>query len=100
MLFIFFAYKNHGAIQDTSKQRMVVIEQIKSSPIVGDGLSAEQIKVASDRRQALETTLVQPDLGGIRTFHYTCDVLTVGALWAMERRRRLMAEEAKVTKVV
>ena len=96
VLFIFFAYKNHGAIQDTSRQRLAVLESLREYQVV----AGQQPPVEVTRSQRhIEPTLVQPDLNGIRNFHYTCDVLTVAALWAMERRRRLMAEEAKVVKV-
>jgi len=94
VLFIFFAYKNQGAIQDTSKQRLVILYALDTAPADDNAL----VKVGP-LQSILRPTMVQPDLAGIRNFHYTCDVLTVATLWAMERRRRVMAEEGKAATV-
>lgn len=98
VLFVFFAYKNEGAIQDTSKQRLAILAAIDATPIETQSGWDDKAKQQQFVRDQLRPNLVQPDLGGIRRFHYTCDVLTVAALWAMERRRRLMADEAKAAK--
>jgi hypothetical protein len=96
VLFVFFAYKNQGAIQDASKQRVAILEAVDKTvaydaELYRAGKSTRDVKITDEK---LRPTMVQPDLGGIRTFHYTCDALTVAALWAMERRRRVMADEA------
>lgn len=78
ILFGFFAFKNLGAIGDVSAQRMAALEAIRKLP------AAE----SDPARGLIEATLNPPEFSGVRTFHYTTDVLVIAALWAMERRRR------------
>jgi len=77
-----FAYKNLGAIHDVTMQRYAVLETIRNYAPKGN-----EATDVTPVRATLEPTLVAPDYGGIRSFHVTCDVLTIAALWAMERRR-------------
>ena len=74
ILFAFFAFKNLDAIHDVTVQRFAVLESIKQLPATA--------------RDAISATLTPPEFGGVRTFHITSDVLTILALWSMERRRR------------
>ena len=74
ILFGFFAFKNLDAIHDVTVQRFAVLEAIKQLPATA--------------KDAIQTTLTPPEFGGIRTFHITSDVLTILALWSMERRRQ------------
>ena len=74
ILFSFFAFKNLDAIHDVTVQRFAVLESIKRLPATA--------------KDAIEATLTPPEFAGIRNFHITSDVLTVLALWSMERRRR------------
>lgn len=80
VLFSFFAYKNGGALHDTTLQRLAALNAIKSYP-------------ASDapppaNREPLERSLITPEWEGIRNFHITSDVLVIACLWAFELRRR------------
>ncbi len=81
VLFTFFAYKNLGAIHDVTLQRFATLDAIKqaSSP----GSDTPDTKV----REALESTLKPPAYDGVRNFHIASDVLTIVALWSIERRR-------------
>jgi len=80
VLYCCFAYKNLGAIRDTTMQRLAVVESIRQFHPSGSDASL-------DSRDRIEPTLVTPAYEGIRTFHTACDVLTVAALWGMEWRR-------------
>ncbi len=88
VLFCFFAYKNIGAIHDVTLQRHATLAAIKAAP------ETPEIKTA---RATLEPTLLPPEYEGVRNFHVVTDVLTVLALWAMERRRRAAARAAELT---
>ena len=85
ILFSFFAYKNLDAIHDVTVQRFAVLDAIK-----GISINAEAATV----RGTIEPTLTPPAYEGVRNFHVTSDVLTVLALWSMERRRRRRQDEA------
>lgn len=85
ILFSFFAYKNLDAIHDVTVQRFAVLDAIKKLPVAGEAATA---------RGSIEPTLTPPEFGGIRSFHITSDVLTVLALWSMERRRRKYTDGA------
>lgn len=95
VLYAFFAYKNLGAIHDVTDQRRAILESIKTY-----GPSANEIAQVDRMRQKIEPTLIAPDYEGIRNFHIASDVLTVAALWAMELRRRRMAQELAQRDVV
>ena len=75
VLYCFFAYKNLGAIRDTTRQRTAVVKAI--SELHASGGDAARI----------EPTLETPGEGGIRNFHVASDALTLAAVWAMEWRR-------------
>jgi hypothetical protein len=81
ILFCIFAYKNLDAIQDTTLQRFAALDAIKrTTPAVVPG--------TIDVKSGLEPTLTPASIESVRTTHLTSDVLTVLALWAMERRRK------------
>jgi hypothetical protein len=89
VLFAMFAYKNLGAIHDTTEQRIATLQAIKQYDASAPG--------ASDVRRArtlLEPTLNPPDYAGVRDFHLASDLLTLATLWAMELRRRRIARAA------
>ena len=90
ILYACFAYKNMGAIAETTEQREAVLGLIHDYK--GDDVQAGLI----NQRSSLEPKLISPSVESIRHFHIFCDVMTIGLLWAMERRRRLMATEATV----
>ena len=79
ILFSFFAFKNLDAIHDVTVQRFAVLDAIKKSPPSNETASVSK---------AIEPTLNPPEFTGVRNFHVTSDVLTILALWSMERRRR------------
>ncbi len=74
ILFGFFAFKNLDAIHDVTVQRFAVLESIKQLPATA--------------KDTIASTLTPPEFAGVRTFHIASDVLTILALWSMERRRR------------
>jgi hypothetical protein len=78
VLFCFFAYKNLGAIRDTTFQRYAAVRAIHEFPAAD---------VDKRMGEILEPTLVAPEWDGIRNFHIASSVLTVAAIWAMEWRR-------------
>ena len=88
VLYIFFAYKNLGAIEDVSIQRIAILDAFKqqAGPVT-DAMPATQVKSL----QLIQPTLITPDIRGIRQFHVVTDALTIAALWAMELRRRKAA---------
>jgi hypothetical protein len=80
VLYAFFAYKNLGAIEDTTLERQAILSTIKEySPSGPDVLRL---------RDVLEPTLRPTSLEGVRYFHVVSDLLTIALLWAMEWRRR------------
>ena len=87
ILFGFFAFKNLDAIRDVTFQRFAVLDAIKEFPSGGEYIFT--------KRGAIEQTLAPPAFGGVRTFHVTSDVLTILALWSMERRRRRPAGDGQ-----
>lgn len=82
VLFCFFAFKNLGAIHDVTVQRFAVLQAIKESSSSQNATDLQSV------RKLLEPTLIAPAYEGVRNFHMASDLLTVAALWAMERRRR------------
>lgn len=83
VLFSMFAFKNIGAIHDTTAQRIATLEAIKHFDA-----SAQSSGEVRQARSLLEPTLNPPDYEGVRNFHLTSDLLTIATLWAMEFRRR------------
>jgi hypothetical protein len=84
VLFCFFAYKNLGAIHDVTVQRLAVLQAIKDA--VPQNLADFQ-----SVRELLEPTINVPTYASVRNFHVVSDLLTVAAVWAMERRRRKLS---------
>lgn len=78
ILFGMFAYKNLGAIHDTSEQRYAALNAMKQ--VSSDGTDQKVAKT-------LEPTFVAPEWEGVRNFHLLSDVLVIAAVWAMEYRR-------------
>jgi hypothetical protein len=89
ILYACFAYKNLGAIEDVTRQRIAVREAIrKYSRTMAEPLETD------DLRALLDPELPAPAYEGTRNFHVSCDVLTLAAIWAMElRRRRIQRDE-------
>ena len=82
VLFSFFAYKNLDAIHDVTVQRFAVLKSLQQA---ASDASLNPVHTL------LGPTLTPPEFPGVRTFHITSDLLTIAALWAMERRRRLLS---------
>jgi hypothetical protein len=76
ILFGLFAYENHDAIQNTTRQRLATLEAIKQS---GD---------TSPVRTVLEPTMKPATPGSVAMTHIVSDLLTLAGLWAMEYGRR------------
>ena len=93
VLYVCFAYKNLGAIHDVTMQRLAIVESVREfQPTGPDATETQRL------RGAIEPTLVAPSYEGVRNFHVACDVLTITALWAMERRRwRAVRDAARAT---
>lgn len=83
ILYICFAYKNLGAIEDTAEQREAILAAVKAYQPTG----ANAADVEAVRKQ-LQPKLTEYDVAGARHFHIGCDVLTIAFLWAKEWRRR------------
>jgi hypothetical protein len=87
ILFIVFAYRNCGAIQDVTQQRQAAVDAIH---VVESSPDAPSPMVSSK----IDPTLISPDFSVARNFHIAGDVLTLAALWMMHRRRRLTVAAA------
>ena len=87
ILFCLFAYKNLGAIHDTTVQRLAALQAIHQSPTA-------RVDTSDTGRvgEILDPTLVAPAYEGVRNFHIAADLLTIAAFWAMELRRRRNAQ--------
>ena len=79
VLFAFFAYKNLDAIHDVTLNRLAVLDAIKQLAATPETATAKQL---------IDLTLTPPAYDGVRNFHIVSDLLTIAALWSMERRRR------------
>jgi hypothetical protein len=91
VLYACFAYKNLGALEATLTQQQAIRTAIKEYPVSqlgGDYTRRE--------RELLEPELSLSESAGVRYFHVACDLLTVGAIWAKEWRRRQTAERLSV----
>lgn len=83
VLYLCFAYKNLGAVEDVTRERFAVMTALKAyAPAPSEAAAVKQL------RDSLEPTLDPTDVEGVRHFHVGCDLLTIAALWAMEWRRR------------
>jgi hypothetical protein len=83
ILFALFAFKNLDAMHDTTAQRFAVLDAIKEY----DPATAA-VAVSKQVRDRLEPTLTPASFGSVQITHIVSDILTIGALWAMEMRRR------------
>lgn len=83
VLYVCFAYKNMGAIADTTLEREAFLSVLKG--YAGEAADLKQV------RAALEPHLLPSTVSEVRSFHLTSDLLTLAALWAMEWRRRRSA---------
>ena len=92
ILYACFAYKNLGAIEVTLLERQAFLAAIRDYPATGP--KAEDIKRIRDRLEPI-LPLAEPE--GVRSFHLSCDVLTLAALWAKEWLRRRRAEPVPAT---
>lgn len=81
VLFACFAYKNMGAIADTTLEREAFLSALK-------GYAGPDAADLQGLRAALEPNLLPSTVSEVRSFHVACDLLTIAALWAMEWRRR------------
>ena len=90
VLFAFFAFKNLDAIHDVTVQRFAVLEVIKQYSATG-----AEMQNVSAAQKAIAPTLIPPEFGGVRNFHVASDVLTILALWSMERRRKRHAGDVR-----
>jgi hypothetical protein len=78
VLYCLFAYKNLGAIGETSAQRQAVLDSMHQYPDTSDLRSI---------RERIEPTLTSTAWEGTRNFHIASDLFTLAAVWAMEWRR-------------
>ncbi len=82
VLFVCFAYKNLGAIEDTQMEQQAILSAIREYPASGaDAANVQRV------RDVLEPRLTSQEHAG-RTFHVACDLMTIAFLWAREWRRR------------
>ncbi|HEX8342028.1 MAG TPA: hypothetical protein VF624_14070 [Tepidisphaeraceae bacterium] len=85
ILYCSFAYKNLGAIEDASAQRLSILDSIRNAP--GRDADAAVVNLLPNLEAQANTA--------VRPFHLFCDALTVAALWVFEiRRRRYQREDA------
>lgn len=91
ILFSMFAYKNLGAIQDVTMQRLAVLESIKQE----QASATSPTEAKSAQALLILPTLNPPQFEGVKQFHIASDFLTILILWAMERRRRRLNPCAK-----
>lgn len=88
VLYCCFAYKNLGAIAETSAQRSAILQSIHN------GAFESRTPPSAELRRSIEPTLTTSSYSSIRNFHVACDLLTIAALCVMERRRRRDARPA------
>src|SRR4051794_12891896 len=72
LLYIGFAYKNLGAIENTAEQREAYLAAAKDYPPSG-----EKSGKVEHAWKALKDTMPPYDIAGARNFHIGCDVLTL-----------------------
>lgn len=89
LLFCLFAYENHDAIQVATGQRLAAHDAITRFDPGATGPTAKPV------RDLLEPTLTPASHASVQMTHLVSDILVIGALWAMElRRRRLNRTQA------
>ena len=82
VLYLIFAYKNLGAIEDVTKERLAIWMRIGEYAIPDDAVDVKGL------RERLEPFLVPSAWEDSRNTHIAGDILTIAACWAMEWRRR------------
>jgi hypothetical protein len=87
VLYVCFAYKNLGAIEETTQQRAAVLVVIQDQPPSGTETGS-----AKRLRDAVLPTLAPTSLDGVRYFHIACDLMTIVVLVAKELRRRQLEQ--------
>lgn len=91
LLYIGFAYKNLGAIEQTATERAAFLTLINDYPAGGPNSEA-----IARTQSTLGPAMPPYDLDGARHFHILCDILTVLLVWVKEhRRRRVEAAETR-----
>jgi hypothetical protein len=90
VLYCFFAYKNLGAIGETSAQQQAVLDSI--AQFHAAGADTAEVRQVRDR---IEPTLSSTPWRDTRAFHVVSDVFTLAAVWAMEWRRWRYREKPK-----
>ena len=88
VLFCIFAFRNLDGIHDVLEHRRAALQAIRSYP--GEALVAEGGPLS--QRGIIESTLQPTGYASARNFHVAADLLTIAALWGMERRRRIYGE--------
>jgi hypothetical protein len=84
VLYLCFAYKNLGAIEDTTAERAAILSVVKQHVPSSDPSEIDVKRLG----EVLEPTLVPSTVAEVRYFHAATDLLTIAAIWAMEWRRR------------
>ncbi|CAN5588221.1 hypothetical protein BH10PLA1_BH10PLA1_12630 [soil metagenome] len=95
VLFLAFAHKNLGAIQDTSNIRHATLQAIRQYDVVA--LAPSESAGFKGFQQQVIPTLYTPDIDRIGHFHHTCDAITITTLWALQWRR-LRTKRAALTR--
>ena len=88
VLFCIFAFRNLGGIHDVIEHRRAVLQSIQTYP--EEALTMETGRIS--QRGIIESTLQPTDYASARNFHVIADLVTIAALWGMERRRRIYGE--------
>ena len=84
VLYLCFAYKNLGAIEDTTAERAAIL-----SVVTQHDPSSDSNRIDAQRLgDVLLPTLVPSTVDEVRYFHAATDLLTIAAIWSMEWRRR------------
>ena len=83
ILYVGFAYKNLGAIEEATRQREAILSALKDyQPTPSEAANVKRV------RDVLEPTFNPATVGDLRYFHVACDLMTVAVLWVKEWRRR------------
>jgi hypothetical protein len=83
VLFALFAYENLAAIHDVTLQRYAALDVIHQAD--PNGSATGDLK---KMHEVLEPALIPASWRSVLATHLASDLLTIGALWAMEYRRR------------
>ncbi len=86
ILYCAFAYKNMGAIRDLTQTReatLTTLQQFDSTAAFPADLSG-----IHEFQQKILPTLHGTPADGVKSFHITCDAITIVTLWSLQWRRR------------